>query len=311
MIFFTALSVLFPLFGKIGLGFALKHFNLVSLKSLKEFNSLVFKIFLPALLFISLYQTDFSTITSYDMLLFSFVTYALLFALYFFIVPFFVKENSQRGVMIQGMTRSNFIFFGFPLAVNLYGGISVGVASLMVGMISPLLNISSVVALETFRGKKPDFSNIFSSIFTNPVILASLLGFLGAISPLKLPNSIEIFLEGIGDLATPLALIILGGSISHSSVKLNLKPLIVGIINKLIVIPAIGLTAALLFGFRGLELLLLLALFASPASISSYTMAQQMDGDADLAGQLVLFTTVLSLVTLLLWISSFMALGYI
>jgi hypothetical protein len=54
-----------------------------------------------------------------------------------------------------------------------------------------------------------------------------------------------------------------------------------------------------------------MSMFASPAAVSSYTMAQQMDGDAELAGQLVVFTTVFSLVTLFFWISGLMAFGFI
>ena len=72
---------------------------------------------------------------------------------------------------------------------------------------------------------------------------------------------------------------------------------------KLILFPAAFLGAAILMGFRGAELVVLLSLFGSPIAVSSFTMAQQMGGDDQLAGQLVIFSSVLSIGTmfLLIW----------
>ena len=40
-------------------------------------------------------------------------------------------------------------------------------------------------------------------------------------------------------------------------------------------------------------------------------MAQQMEGDAELAGQLVVFTTAFSIITLFVWVYLIQVLGYI
>ncbi len=45
-----------------------------------------------------------------------------------------------------------------------------------------------------------------------------------------------------------------------------------------------------MFGYRGVELTTLMIIFAAPTAISSFTMAQQMDSDSELAGQIVVFT---------------------
>ena len=54
---------------------------------------------------------------------------------------------------------------------------------------------------------------------------------------------------------------------------------------------------------------MLIALFASPTAVSSFTMAQQMDGDSQLAGQLVVFGSLFSILTIFLWVFSFKQLG--
>lgn len=311
MVFITAFTVLFPLFTKIALGFSLRQMKLLSEKSLRELNNIIFRVFMPILLFSNIYKSDFSTITSFRLLWYSVIALLAMFGFYMFIIPKLVTENSQRGVLVQGICRSNFIFFGMPMAMQLYGGTSAGIASLMVGVVVPLVNMTSVTALEYFRGRTPDYPKILKGIMKNPIIIGGLLGLSFTLLQVKLPTMIENFLFEVADIATPLALIVLGGSVTFTSVRNNLRPLSIGIINRLIIVPAVGLTISILVGFRGLELILLMSMFASPAAVSSYTMAQQMEGDADLAGQIVVFTTVFSLITLFFWISGMMALGFL
>ncbi len=55
-------------------------------------------------------------------------------------------------------------------------------------------------------------------------------------------------------------------------------------------------------GFRDVELLGLMLIFASPTAISSFTMAQKMDADSDLAAQIVVFTSAFCILTVFLWI---------
>ncbi|MDX9938972.1 MAG: AEC family transporter [Sphaerochaetaceae bacterium] len=311
MVFLTAFNVLFPLFAKISLGYAVRHMGLLSEKTLREMNNLVFRLFLPLLLFSNIYKTDFSTITSYDLLWFAVLSLVVMFGSYMFLIPRVEQENHKRGVLVQAICRSNFIFFGIPMATTLYGGTSAGIASLMVGVVVPLVNMNSVIALEYFRGNTPNYPKILRGIIVNPIIIGGLLGLLCAFTGFKLPRFLEQFVFEIADIATPLALIILGGSVTFTSMKTNLKPLLIGVFNRLVIVPAIGLTASILIGFRSVELVLLMSMFASPAAVSSYTMAQQMDGDAELAGQLVVFTTAFSLATLFFWISGLMAFGFI
>lgn len=151
---------------------------------------------------------------------------------------------------------------------------------------------------------------IIKGILLNPILIGGFLGLVCSLTSVRLPLAMERVLIEIADIATPLALIILGASVTFTSVKANRKSLILAVAGKLLIVPAVGVTISILAGFRGLELILLMSMFASPAAVSSYTMAQQMDGDADLAGQIVVFTTAFSLFTLFFWITSLMGLGY-
>ena len=110
-------------------------------------------------------------------------------------------------------------------------------------------------------------------------------------------------------MATPLGLVILGTSISLPSVKENTKRLIWILGGKLIVIPIIVLSIAIAMGFRGGELVIILAVFASPTAISSYPMAVEMGHDGDLAAQIVMFGTIACIFTMFLFIFALKQLG--
>ena len=55
----------------------------------------------------------------------------------------------------------------------------------------------------------------------------------------------------------------------------------------------------------------LLAIFAGPPAVASFTMAQQLGGDAELAGNSVVMGSAFSFVTIFIWISLFKGLGII
>ena len=103
--------------------------------------------------------------------------------------------------------------------------------------------------------------------------------------------------------ATPIALLCLGAQFEFSAIKGMRREIICGVVIRTVIVPAIGLGLAyLLFDFTGAMFAALIATFATPVSVSSAPMAQEMGGDSILAGQLVLWTTVVSSVTLFLFI---------
>lgn len=61
----------------------------------------------------------------------------------YFAVFALTKENSRRGVMLQGFFRSNFAILGVPLAGYICGKDAQAVASLMVAIIVPTFNVLS------------------------------------------------------------------------------------------------------------------------------------------------------------------------
>ena len=208
--------------------------------------------------------------------------------------------------MIQGIFRSNFIIFGVPVTQSLYGKDAGGIAALLIGIVIPMYNFLSVFALEIFRKKdgnqKTSLMKILKGIITNPLILGSLSGLLFLGLNIKIPQTIDGVIQDIAAIATPMALMILGASFVFSKVKNSLKQLILSLCGKLIFLPLIFMPISIFLGFRNEELVTLLTLFASPTAVSAFTMAQQMDGDSELAGQQVVLGSVCSMFTIFFWI---------
>jgi predicted permease len=293
------------------LGYFLKYIKMVDDKSLKIMNNLVFRVFLPLMLFKNVYNTDLKSVFDLKLTVFTLTGLLALYIALFIIIPLTEKENKKRGVLIQAIFRSNFIIFGIPITESILGKNQAGVTSLLIAFVIPMYNLLSVVALETFRGGKLDLKKTLKGIATNPLIIASLLGLFFLITGFKLPMVLEDTVSDISGIATPLALVVLGGSFTFTAVKGNLKQIIMGVAGRLLIVPLIFIPLSILMGFRGTELVTLMVLFAAPTAVSSFTMAQQMGADSDLACQLVVFDSTLSLITIFLWVFSLMQFGFI
>ena len=297
-----SLNVVLPLFITMSLGYFLKYLNMFDNNTLDTMNNITFKSFLPMLLFYNIYKTNLQGVFNLKLMIFSATCVIALYLILYLIVPLIEKDNKKRGALLQGLFRSNFVIFGIPITESLFGSEKVGVAALLIAVIVPLFNILSVLALETFRGGKPDFRKISIGIIKNPLIIASCLGILTLLLKIKIPTAIEKTISDVSKIATPLSLILLGASFKFDNIKKYLKQTTIAVVGKTILTPCIILPICIMFGYRGVELSTLMIIFAAPTAISSFTMAQQMDSDSDLAGQIVVFTSAFCVVTVFMWI---------
>jgi predicted permease len=146
-------------------------------------------------------------------------------------------------------------------------------------------------------------------VLTNPIIVGALTALVVMALNIRVPDTIEQVISSLSDATTPMALILLGAQFSMKSVSSKKKDLAVVVIARLVVVPAIGLSLALALGIRGVEFVSLLVMLAAPAAVSSFTMAESMGSDGKLAGNIVVFTTALSCLTIFLWLFIFKNIG--
>lgn len=304
-------NVIMPLFINILLGYFIKKIGLIDKDTVSKMNDVTFKVFFSIMLFNNVYSTSISEKLDAKLIIFTVSSVAITCISMCFIIPLIEKDNKKRGVLIQTIFRSNFILFALPITISLFGEKNSGVASLLVAIIIPIFNFLAVVVLEIFRGGNIDIKKIIKGVVTNPLILGCFVGMITMAFGIKLPSALEKAVEDLSKVATPLALVVLGASFRFDKIFKYKKQLLIGVIGRLIVIPSIFLPIAIWLGFRNIELAVIMVLLSAPTATSSFIMAEQMGGDGELAGQLIVFTSAFSIFTMFLWIFLIKQFGYI
>lgn len=307
--FLLTLNIVLPIFLVMVAGFACRRGGLVSAEGISSINKLGFKVFLPCSLCKNLMNVDPNSIVNPGVLAFAFVGVIIVFLLGFLIIPRIEKENARRGVMIQGLFRSNYAIFGIPVCEALFPQGDGGVAAMMVIATVPLFNALAVISLESFRGGRVNVKNVLLGIVKNPLIWGCVIGYLLMQFRVIVPEFATNTLSRLASIASPLALFALGGSINLQSFKHNARPLSIVVLGRLVVIPLLALLFAFIAGYRSAEFAVMMIVFGSPCAVSSYTMAAQMGGDAELAAQQVMLTTILSSASMFAMIFAFKTLG--
>ncbi len=327
-----SLNAVLPLVLLVALGYLLQRTKIFSDDFWQTCNKLVFRLFLPVMLFYNVYNiADFADI-NWWFVLYGSAFIVVVFGLSMLLVPLFVRDNAQRGVIVQAISRSNYAIIGIPLASSLYGASGAAAASVMSAFSIPLFNALSVMVLAAFNresGAKVNWKKMLLDIVTNPLIIAVAAGLcvLGVralfvrwdwsfrLSGFVIGNTNVDFLyktlELLSQVATPLALIVLGGRFCFSASKRLWKPIAAVCVVRMLVLPAAALALAYLIvpSLGGEHFASYIALFATPVAVSSAVMAKEMGGDDELAGQLVVWTTLASGVTLFAVIAVCRALG--
>lgn len=308
--FLVCLNAVIPLILYLLVGMLIRKYNVLTESDVRKFNRMVFVALFPALMFENLYSADLSEAFDLRLILGACLFVLLLFAGAWLIVCRIEPNDKSRGAMIQAIYRSNFVLMGLPVAENVYGSGRVSVTAALIMFVVPLYNFLAVILLEYFRGGKANIRSIAKKIATNPIILGAVAAIICIVLKIHVPSAINQTISGMCNATTPMAMILLGASFKMSSVRTGKRNLIICILGRLIIAPGIGLTIAALLGVRGVALVSLIAMMAAPPAVSSYTMAEAMDSDGELAGNAVIFATPISCFTIFLWLFIFKSLGF-
>lgn len=331
-ILFTAVNAVMPIILLILLGYGLRRTNFLSDDFMKMGNKLVFRVCLPCMLFVNVYEIEGLSAIRWDVVIYACVMVFLIFVLGLAVAVTTTSIPQRRGVISQCTYRSNYAIIGLSLAGALGGGEAMAVAAVVSAFTVPIFNVLAVVSLSVFvgGGKKQSVRSVIMNIAKNPLIISVLLGLVClGIREIELQIFGEVLfalnrqtkflytaISNLKSIASPLALIVLGGQFTFSAVKSLLKEIAVGTLWRTVLAPVIGLgTAVLLTELTDLVAFdqntypALIALFGSPVAVSSAIMAEQMGNDEQLATQLVVWTSLVSIVTIFLQVCILMAAG--
>jgi len=307
--FLLSINAIVSIFVMMAVGYGAKRLLRLEKDHVRRFNTLVFHTLLPLMLFYNIYTSNVRGGLSLRCVGFALSMLFLLSMLTWVFIKRVEPSNDQRGVMIQASFRSNFLLLGLPLVQELCPGADLATISVMLAIVVPCYNALAVVTLEAFSHQRVDLRQILVGIAKNPLILASAAGILANLSGLRLPDCLASPISQLGASASPVALLLLGAEFEFRDLRLYRRNLTICTVLRLLVYPGVALPLAALLGFRGPEFAVFISVFATPTAVSSFSMAAQMGGNAELAASAVTLTTLLSSVTMFLWIFLFKSLG--
>lgn len=298
-----SINATLPIFLLIILGKVLKTAKIINDEFTKTADRYVFRIALPALLFSDLTENNVGSAFDGKYVLFCFSVTIFSIAVLWGLTEKFMKNEERKGAFIQGSYRSSAAILGLAFINNMYD--SVGMAPLMIIGCVPLYNIFAVIIL-TLKGdnggKKPNMKETFINVMKNPILLSILIALPFALLNLHFPSFVNKAIGSVANTATPLALISIGASFEGKKALKKMKPTLLASFIKLILLASLFLPLAVFFGYRNQELMALLVMLGSPTTVSSYIMAKNTGNDGILTSSIIVLTTLLSSLTLTLWI---------
>ena len=303
-------NALAPVFVIIAAGYLTKRSGILREEEVGRINALCFKVFQPMMCFNNLYTSDLSSAFRPKLIAYCVTGSLVMFALSTLYGNRFVPDRRRRGVVIQGLYRTNYLILGIPLAANLVPDGDIGVVSVIAAIVLSIVNALAVVTLESCRGERTDARKVARGIVTNPIIIGSVLGILALLLRVKLPTFAETALRDMARICSPLMIFLLGAFFRFDGMRSQGRELAAVCLGRLVVFPALAVAGAALLGFRDIEFVAALLLFATPTAVASFTSAQQLGGDATLAGNIVLTTSLACSLTLFGWSVLFKSLGF-
>lgn len=298
----VAFNCVFPIFVTMFVGYLARRRSVVPEEVYPRLSKLCFQVLLPVMMFCNLYSADFSVAFSAKLVGFLVAQVVLYFLLGYLSALRFVPDRRTCGTWTQAFFRSNIAVIGIALAQTLMDSNGVATMTIAIAVIVPLYNVLAVFTLESFRGTQFDAKTVLKNVARNPLILGSVLGLIFHFLRIPVPDVLLSPLSSVGKAGSVLILIALGASFQFQSLRGNRRNLILLTAARLVAVPALGMLLAYLIGLRGNEIGTVLICAGSPMATTAFPMAQAYDSDYELAGQLVVVTSLLCCLTMFLWI---------
>ena len=292
------------------IGYFLCRWKIMEKGTAEKLNQLAYKVLIPCSLFMNMYRADLSAVMDVPLLLLSLLgTSAVILALCL-LSPHVTQTGAQRGEFIQGIFRGNTAILGLPLITNLYGETATAVLALPLSVMIIFYNIAAPVILSFYAGTgKTDLKSIGRKVITNPFLIGTLLGVIVSLLHLQLPAALEKTISNIGATGSTLALLALGAVTEVSEFRKSGKTALLAACLRLVIVPAVILAIGIAMGMQNERLAVLVCFFCTPTAVGSYVLAKNVTGDGNLARQILILSTVLSMPTMFLTIMLLRALG--
>lgn len=297
------LESLLPIAAIIALGFVLARTAIGGPGAWELLERLTYYLFFPALLVIELADANLSASDVSELAIILGISLAVVTLLIFSLRSSIAGEGSALSSVYQGSIRFN-TYIGLAVIEAIFGESGLQQAALCLLVYIPAVNVLSVLSISL---NSPDRGNRMliaaRSVMTNPLVIACALGLGVSETGWQYPQPLVLVLEILSQPALPLGLLAVGAGIRFVAMGSQSRQLLVAIINKMLIFPALVLLVCILLGIDSQLSHVLLLLTALPAPPSAYILARQLGGDAGLMANIISLQSLAALLTLPFWIA--------
>lgn len=304
-----------PVFLLIVLGFFLRKLGFLNDVFCKYSDKLVFHLALPVMLVLDIGSKDIYSEFDGKYLLFCALVTTFVFASIWIGARVLLKDKNLVGEFVQVSYRSSAAILGCAIIQNIYG--DTGMAPLMILGSVPLFNIFAVLVLSLEGAEHHEIplrerlTSALIGVVKNPIIIGIALGLVIALLRWEFPAVLETTMSSVAAIATPLALISIGGAWEGKKALSQLKLTGIASFIKLLLLPALFLPLAVYFGFTGSKLIALIVMLGSTSTPTCYIMAKNLGHEGVLSASVIVMTTLFSGFTLTFWIFLAQHFGYL
>jgi hypothetical protein len=297
----VVLAGLLPVFLLIVLGVVLKRTLMRLETQWHGLERLTYYVLFPMLLIQTLVKADLSSVPVAGVggaLLLSALLMAILCLAMRPLLSRMAVDGPAFTSIFQGSIRWQ-TYVALAVAGNLFGNTGLALASVAMVAIIPLVNVLSVAVLAHYASpERRSVGTILMTVLRNPLIWACVIGLTINVVHLPLPKLWHQVADALGGSSLAIGLLVTGAGLHLEGLLRPSAAATLGVVFKLILMPALAIALAFAFGLTGANLVIVAACSAVPASPSAYVMARQMGGDAPLLAQIITLQTILAAITM-------------
>lgn len=303
--FFLALQTILPLFLIIFAGIVMIRLKAATVAWVDTLNRFALRIGFPALIFSALAKMDISFAENSTLILTNSVYLVCCMLLAFPLAAIFKTSVKTKQTLILALAFGNITYLGIPVMLNSMGDEAMGPAVILTSVYLVWMFSLALVLIEVAGEGKLHLKVLVVKLFTNPLLIAVILGVLASGLKLSLPGSLMKALDIIAQSVTAVVLLSLGifmGSQKIGTLR-EWVPVTALSILIMVILPGIFFLCLKSTTLTGIPLRCSVLDAAMPMGLTAYALTEQYGLNARLASRLVVLSTFLSLFTLPVWIA--------
>ena len=289
---FNLTNIILPIFIQIFLGYIIKkfiNFNNATLASIQ------FYIIVPALLFVSMYNTNIDKDMAIKISLHSIIIFIILYILGIAISKIFKYNKSTTSAFTNSVCLYNSGNYCLPLVQLLYNNpVAISIQIIIMTVQSIITNTVGIYSISS--GKKNIKQGIIE-ILKVPMIYCIIIALTLRYMNIQVWQPILSATTSLGNSMVPIALISLGAQLAETKYSFKIPKVYFSNLIRLIISPLIAYALVLILGLKGMTAEIAIISSAAPTAVNSVLLAIQYDSEPDFASQTVFFSTIFSSIT--------------